>query len=150
MRDFTGDIYNSHKVFIRSEYESFYKDLSEVERLGDLLGLFFGESELSSLLDKAENIDLSLVYNVRKNYNERLRNYESKEQMWVSYKSGYIHKVTGEYVIGDKPKYDSYPCWCKVTGINHKRVAESISDIAKMSALALGIKVLFGGKKWLV
>ena len=150
MNGFTGDVYNGHKVFIRKEYESYYCECSELERLGDCLGLYFGSNYLSEALDKAEIIDLSLVYNVRKEYNEKLRNYEEINQMWVPYKCGYVHKITGEYVIGDKPAYDSYPCWCKVSNLIKNRRSENLANAAKTSKLIAGLYLLFGGKKWLV
>jgi len=144
-KGFTGDIYNGVEVFERNEYESYYHNLTEVERLGDCLGLDFGSVPLSAAISKAEDVNRNLVYNViSKELDERLRNYESVEQMWIPYRCGYVHKITGEYVRGDKPNYDSFPCWCKPFRINKEKLMKSIADNTNASTFMLGLLALFG------
>lgn len=142
MRGFTGDFYNGHRVFIRSEYEACHRGVSEVDRLGELLGATY--DSLVTAMIKAEEKDLSLLYR-RHSYllDTKLIEGSSYKSCWHPYKRGYVHSITGEYVVGELPLRDSYPCWCLRApgGYNHYNANRMAGDL---SALALGIMALFG------
>lgn len=146
MRGFTGDYYNGLPVFIREEYEEAHYHEEEKERLGELLDATF--SMLGIALDTAYHTNQALLY---RRYNEQLdaqlRGYEDWELCWLPYKNGYVHKVTGEYVIGYKPNRDSMPCWCYAVPKRYPSAGEVYFDrmVDNLSNLAVGILAIFGG-----
>ena len=111
MIGFTGEYYNGIPVFIRDEYERANAGKTETERLGDMLGASY--SSLFGAMDAAKNKDERLLYNTGDEERDgRLRRWQTEEDMWHPYKSGYVHEITGEYTEGlSKPNYESFPAW---------------------------------------
>lgn len=110
MKGFTGFYHYGHPCFIRQEYEASHQGEDELQRLEDALGLSFSDMNVA-------------MYYCLSHAPYMLYRLESDEldaslcrgrDPWISYKDGYVHIVTGEYVPGPIcPTYDSYPCWKK-------------------------------------
>ena len=107
MRGFLGFYHYGHPCFIREQYEAMHIGEDELQRLEDILGMTFSDIDNATyyaltharyLLYRCESDDID---------NELLRGRDP----WVAYMGGYVHIVTGEFVIGTKPNRDSYPCW---------------------------------------
>ncbi len=108
MRGFTSFSYNGHPCFIREEYEEAHNGENEFQRLEDALGITFSDfntamyycmSHARHLLYRLESDEIDC---------ELLRGRDP----WVKFRDGYVHVVTGEYVLDVvPPTYDSYPCW---------------------------------------
>lgn len=127
MKGFRG-YYKGLRVFIRSEYEEYHSHMTEVDRLGELIGIY--SDSIYQAMIKAEAIDEKLLY-TRHSYflDNKLSSGRDFKKLWVPYQSGYIHEITGEYVVGDKPFRDSTPCWSK-TGLRNyeNRVTQAINS----------------------
>ena len=141
MKGFTNYVYNGMPVFIRDEYESVNGMLSEEERLADIIGVYYSNVNVSlySIEAKKPNLVYRKMNNSRDN---QLRNYETWQQCWIPFESGWVHRITGEYVKGDKPTYDSYPCWCKCKFGTSPGYVEYKSGPSGSSDLLIGIAIL--------
>ena len=109
-KGFLGFSHYGHPCFIREEYEEAHLGENELERLEDTLGLFFSDMDMAlyHCLSHAKY----LLYRLQSDDidNELLKGKDP----WISYKGGYVHIVTGEFVTNSiKPSFDSYPCWKK-------------------------------------
>ena len=113
MKGFTGYTYNGHPVFIREDYEDTHRNHSELDRIYDLTGWRYEDID-QAILDMWGQ-DESLVYrNYDREVDDKLRSragYLDGSMLWDPFMRGYVHRITGEYVIGNKPNRDSYPCW---------------------------------------
>ena len=109
MRGFLGFYHYGHPCFLREEYESAHEGEDELARIEDALGMTFSSFDCASyyaltharyLLYRCEDdsIDQELL---------------AGRDPWMPYRNGYVHIVTGEFVYGAKPTWDSYPCWKK-------------------------------------
>ena len=107
MKGFTGFYHYGHPCFIREDYEAAHAGETELQRLEDALGAFFSDMDVAAnyalmnaryLLYRCESDDID---------NELLRG----RNKWIAFRDGYVHIVTGEFVRGALPSYDSYPCW---------------------------------------
>lgn len=112
MNGFTDYTFNGKPVFMRGNYEDANAGRSEQDRLGDLIGIYYDDINMAiAYADRTGHGDL-LYRRVDEQTDVLLRGYEDWERCWIPFISGYVHKVTGEYVEGEKPMRDSYPCWC--------------------------------------
>ena len=107
MRGFTGFYHYGHPCFVREEYEAAHFGEDELTRLEDALGMTFSDVDTAMyyalthakyMLYRCESEDID-------------RELLSGRDPWIAFKGGYVHAVTGEYVIGFRPTRDSYPCW---------------------------------------
>lgn len=107
-RGFTGFYHYGHPCFIREDYENSHKGETELQRLEEALGISF--SDMNTAMYYCLSHARYLLYRLESDEidNELLKGRDS----WMSYKEGWVHIVTGEYVpTSIKPNYDSYPCW---------------------------------------
>ena len=140
MKGFTGDIYNAHRVFIREEYEQANAGRSEVERLSDLLSC--RHTNLLSALAEAKRTDPSLLYRRDSlSLDRSLTQGLAPRFLWEPFKSGHVHKITGEYVKGYRPDYDSYPCWCYAVSEQYCTQGEITAQGVGAAALEIGIGI---------
>ena len=111
MRGFTGEYYNGVPIFIRNEYEKENAGRSETERLGDMLGASY--DTLFGAMSKAEIVNEKLLYNTGDVGRDlRLQRGSTHLEMWRPYKNGYVHEITGEYIVSAvKPSFESFPAW---------------------------------------
>ena len=112
MKGFTGDYYDGIPVFIREDYEAAHVGEGQVERLGELLGVVFDGNIVTATEYAASHGKERLLYRSRSPFtDDNLRGGQTGGHLWAPYKSGWVHKITGEYVEGSRPDRDSYPCW---------------------------------------
>ena len=111
MRGFTGDYYNGLPVFIREDYERENRGRKEEDRLGDMIGASY--SSLYGAMTAARQKDERLLYNTGDmDLDLRLQGGWNIENLWHPYKSGFVHEITGEYIIRiAKPYRESFPAW---------------------------------------
>ena len=111
MKGYTGDLYNGMPVFIRAEYEAAHAGETELDRLCDLTGKI--RQNIHEARWDAEQLDERFLYNVSDEFrNIRLRKGDSVTALWRPYRNGFVHSITGEYVLNAwKPDYDSRPAW---------------------------------------
>lgn len=111
MRGFTGEYYNGVPVFVRDEYERENACKSECERLGEMLGASY--DSLYGAMNAAERTDERLLYNTGDAGRDLfLQNGRNTLDMWQPYKEGYVHEITGEYVVSAiRPPFESFPAW---------------------------------------
>ena len=108
MRGFAGFYHYGHPCFIRDEYEEAHVGENELQRLEDALGISF--SDVNTAMYYALMHARYLLYRCESDEidSELVRGRDT----WVPFKGGYVHIVTGEFVLDSiKPNYDSYPCW---------------------------------------
>ena len=108
MRGFAGFYHYGHPCFIRDEYEEAHVGENELQRLEDALGISF--SDVNTAMYYALMHARYLLYRCESDEidSELVRGRDA----WVPFKGGYVHIVTGEFVLDSiKPNYDSYPCW---------------------------------------
>ncbi len=145
MRGFTGDFYKGVPVFERSEYEAAHMHESEMERLGDCLGVHFYDEIQAYEYARANNE--KLLYR-RSSFivDARLRGNADWKMMWEPYRFGYVHVVTGEYVKGLKPEYDSYPCWCIKVPATYWTSEQDVQYMIRQNLdnVSLGIAYILG------
>ena len=107
MRGFTGFYHYGHPCFVREEYEAAHAGENELQRIEDALGMSFSDMTVAAyyalaharhLLYRCESDDID-------------RELLGDKEKWMPFRGGYVHTVTGEFVYGTKPAYDSYPCW---------------------------------------
>lgn len=107
MRGSAGFTHYGHPCFVRDDYEAAHSGETELQRLEDALDIFFSDTDTAMqyafaharyLLYRCESDDVD---------SELLRGRDK----WMSFRDGYVHIVTGEFVRGRKPSRDSYPCW---------------------------------------
>ena len=148
MRGFTGFYHYGHPCFIREEYEEEHFGEDELTRLEDALGMTFSDADTA-------------IYYVLTHAKYMLYRCESDEidrellcgrDPWIAYKDGYVHAVTGEYVIGLRPSRDSYPCWKKSKPAADYFNPHSLLQVSgKIGLLALAVgfiaTLLSGGDK---
>lgn len=138
---FTGDIFNGHYVFVRKDYEEVNSSVDESDRLARVLGYMYGD--MLEMMNNASIEDESLLYRCSDpTIDSRLR-YEAGD-LWVPYKDGYVHTITGEYRFGLKPQEDedSFPCWTK-RPVNYNADKPSFSKtLAKFCAFMIMMEEL--------
>ena len=140
MKGFTGDIYNGHRVFIREEYERANAGRSEVDRLSDLL--FCRHTNMLSALAEARRTDPALIYRRDSFSMDRsLTQGLAPRFLWEPFKSGFVHRITGEYAKGYRPDCDSYPCWCYAVPTQYRTQGEITARGVSESALEIGIGI---------
>lgn len=108
MRGFAGFYHYGHPCFIRDEYEEAHVGENELQRLEDALGISF--SDVNTAMYYALMHARYLLYRCESDEidSELVRGRDA----WAPFKGGYVHIVTGEFVLDSiKPNYDSYPCW---------------------------------------
>lgn len=141
MRGFTGDFYNGVPVFIRSEYEEAHQGMSEIERLNEYLGL--NSDNPVTLFTYIEQNDISLLYGQKDLRTDMLlRDCEDWQLMWKPYESGWVHKITGEYVKGNFPNRDSYPFWCLYALRSNFESEETSCCFTGLTEIATGLAVI--------
>ena len=144
MKGFTGLYYNGIPVWKREEFEYCYGNLSERERLGLFLGSVY--SSVNEALDKAFNQNLNYLLYRHYNVYLDLSLRKGSDIYWVEFHNGYVHRITGEYVIDSKPTRDSHPCWCIINKTTENRIGDEISSIVnttKLAILAEAIRIAF-------
>ena len=107
MRGFTGFYHYGHPCFVREEYEAAHEGENELQRLENALDMSF--SDMNTAANYALTHARYLLY--RCESDDIDRELLGNKEKWVPFQSGYVHAVTGEFVYGAKPTYDSYPCW---------------------------------------
>ena len=140
---FTDYTYKGKPVFIREEYESANYGRSEQDRISDLIGICY-EDVHRAMVYMESNYPHLLYRRVDYQTDDNLRDHEDYELCWEPFRNGYVHRVTGEYVEGEKPMRDSYPCWClSVPNIyysTNEQVKNRIGE--ELSSMAYGILTL--------
>ena len=137
IKGFTGEYYNNHPVFIRSEYEYYHSNMSIEDRIGELTNNWYSDYRIA--INDLYNKDLLyLLY--RKYTNDldfRLRRGECNYiNLWHKYKNGYCHEVTGEYVEGYRPTRDSLPCWAKgIAGVGNNSWLDTVALLLNIIGL---------------
>ncbi len=146
MRGFTGFYHNGHPCFIREEYEAAHAGEDELTRFEDAVGMVFSDVHAAMsyayahkpyLLYRLESDDLDL---------HLLRGRDP----WTAFRGGYAHIVTGEFVKGRKPDYDSYPCWKEeepASGYVSPGLSTLSGALGLTASLFGFLATLLGGKK---
>lgn len=107
-KGFTGFYHDGHPCFIREEYEDAHVGEDELQRLEDALGITF--SDVNTAMYYCLTHARYQLYRLESDEidHELLRGRDP----WISFRDGYVHIVTGEFVPDSvRPTYDSYPCW---------------------------------------
>lgn len=109
---FTGDSIGDVLIWNRNKFNEVNGWKSELDRLNIVLEEYGGHycNSLNSAMFEAKDFNSGLVYGCL----DRRTDYEAEANAdggeWVSYRNGYVSRVTGEYV--EDPSGSSYPVWC--------------------------------------
>lgn len=133
MRGFTGEYYNGIPVFIREEYERAHIGDGELERIEDLTGNLFGS--INDAIFWLESNSENQLYRRRSEAIDSRLRMGAGHRVWVPYRDGYVHVITGEYVQGmSEPCRESRPCW-SMFGVDHYHTSGDEAINAGMSML---------------
>ena len=144
MKGFTGFYHYNHPCFIREEYEQAHINEDELQRIEDAIGISF--SGVNTAMYYLLTHHKYLLYRCESEEidNELLNGRDP----WISYKDGYVHIVTGEYVPSNiRPTYDSYPCWRIKEPLGSYYNPSKYTSSLLLTAVIYLLKFLFGGKK---
>ncbi len=148
MKGYLGFTHYGHPCFDRIQYEDSHLGESELERLEDALGMSFASFE-------------DAVYHAYAYAPYLLYRLESDEldaallkgrDKWMRHRGGFVHVVTGEYVVGSvMPDCDSYPSWKKEEPASRWMEPYSalrLSGLFGIAAMAIGMAAtILGGER---
>lgn len=144
MRGFLDFYHYGHACFIREEYEAAHRGEDELQRIEDALNMTF--SDVNTALYYALSHARYLLYRCESDDidNDLLRGRDP----WVSFKGGYVHIVTGEYVLSSvKPTRDSYPCWKLEEPAGSYFGSNNLLTSFLIAGAILFLNALLGGRK---